>query len=144
MLLNTADAKKEKVQNYVAQMCTIFESGKYPLVCVTRPWSKYNPEISGEFSRPHALKAYLTREFQSLLDLDATIKISASRTKRDLYDPALFAKLSEDDWDLRQKKLFLFTPERIDISLNRLEHYTGTRADDFQKYILFTNYRMHI
>ncbi|MGM0746264.1 MAG: AMP nucleosidase, partial [Bacteroidota bacterium] len=45
---------------------------------------------------------------------------------------------------ITQKKLFLFTPERIDISLNRLEHYTGTKPQDFQRYILFTNYDMHV
>ncbi|MBV6494446.1 MAG: AMP nucleosidase [Turneriella sp.] len=141
---STPNYLREKAEGYVQQMCSIFENGKYPLVEVTRPWSKYNPTISGEFSRPRALYAYLNREFAALLNLDAEIKISPSRTKRDLYDPQLFSQLSEDDWDLRKKKLFLFTPERIDISLNRLEHYTGTHAEDFQKYILFTNYRMHI
>lgn len=125
-------------------MCKIFEAGKYPLVEVHRPWSKFNPELSGEFSRPAALASYLKREFEALLALKAEIRISASRTRRDLYDPELFTRLSEDEWDLRKKKLFLFTPERIDISLNRLEHYTSTRADDFQKHILFTNYKMHV
>src|SRR5699024_8626546 len=41
-------------------------------------------------------------------------------------------------------KLFLFSPERIEISLNRLSHYTGTAPQDFQRYILFTNYDMHV
>ncbi|MGF1671754.1 MAG: AMP nucleosidase, partial [Balneolaceae bacterium] len=47
-------------------------------------------------------------------------------------------------WDITQKKLFLFSPERIDLSLNRLEHYTGTKSEDFQRNILFTNYNMHV
>ncbi len=131
-------------EDYVNQMCKIYEAGKYPLVEIHRPWSKFNPTISGEFSRPSALRAYLTREFYGLLNMKAEIKISPSRTRRDLFDPELFAKLSEDEWDLRKKKLFLFNPERIDISLNRLEHYTSTKAEDFQKHILFTNYKMHV
>lgn len=137
-------ADRPSAEDFVAQMCKIFDSGKYPLVEIHRPWSKFNPKLSGEFSRPSALAAYLKREFHALLEMKAEIKISPSRTRRDLYDPELFARLSEDEWDLRKKKLFLFNPERIDISLNRLEHYTSTKAEDFQKHILFTNYKMHV
>jgi len=38
----------------------------------------------------------------------------------------------------------LFSRERIDLSLNRLEHYSGTEAHYFQRNILFTNYEMHV
>ena len=38
----------------------------------------------------------------------------------------------------------MFGPERVDLSVERLEHYTGTKAEDFQRYILLTNYRMHM
>ncbi|MDZ7683633.1 MAG: AMP nucleosidase [Fodinibius sp.] len=43
-----------------------------------------------------------------------------------------------------RKNYFCLVPERIEISLNRLEHYTGTDPEDFQRYILFTNYDMHV
>ncbi|MCS6971419.1 MAG: AMP nucleosidase [Leptospiraceae bacterium] len=128
----------------VAEMQRIHESGRYSLVEVERPWSVHNPTISGEFSQPTALGWYLRREFGKLLKMGATIRVKASRVRRDLYDPELIRSISEDEWDLRKKKLFLFAAERIDLSLNRLEHYTGTAAKHFQRYILFTNYRMHV
>lgn len=40
--------------------------------------------------------------------------------------------------------LSFFTAERVDYSLHRLRHYTGTDADHFQKFILFTNYQRYI
>ena len=131
-------------QEYVSQMSAMFEKGKYPLVEVQRPWSEFNPTLSGEFARPEALSAYLVREFVDLLTLGAKIAVTPARPRRELNDPQLFSHLSEDDWDLRKKKLFLFSPERLEISLNRLEHYTSTKAEHFQKHILFTNYRMHV
>ena len=40
--------------------------------------------------------------------------------------------------------LALFTGPRIDYSLQRLQHYCGTRPDDFQNFVLFTNYKVYI
>ncbi|MAZ76009.1 MAG: AMP nucleosidase [Micavibrio sp.] len=40
--------------------------------------------------------------------------------------------------------LALFTAPRTDISLLRLKHYTGTKAEDFQNYVIFTNYQFYI
>ncbi len=37
-----------------------------------------------------------------------------------------------------------FTAQRIDYSLHRLSHYTATRPDYFQNFILFTNYQFYI
>lgn len=128
----------------LAQMRKIHAAGKYSLVEVSRPWSQFNPTISGEFAHPDALEWYLKREFSQLLARGAAVSITASRTRRDLFDPELFESLSEDEWDLRKKKLFLFAAERIELSLNRLTHYTSTPAESFQRYILFTNYRMHV
>jgi len=56
----------------------------------------------------------------------------------------MFERSDESNWDLKRKKLFLFPPERMELSLNRLSHYTGTEAEDFQRYVLFTNYHMHV
>lgn len=141
--LNT-DTFASRAAALVDQMCGVYDKGNYPSVAIDRPWSLFNPIISGDFARPTALKVYLTREFTRLLSLGAQITVTAGRARHALNDPELFPRLSEDDWDLRAKKLFLFSPERIEISLNRLEHYTATPAESFQKHILFTNYRMHI
>ena len=40
--------------------------------------------------------------------------------------------------------LSLFTAARVDYSLQRLRHYTGTSPDWFQNFVLFTNYQFYI
>ena len=40
--------------------------------------------------------------------------------------------------------LALFTAPRVDYSLHRLRHYTGTAPEHFQNFILFTNYQFYI
>ncbi|MET3132024.1 AMP nucleosidase [Oxalobacteraceae bacterium GrIS 1.11] len=40
--------------------------------------------------------------------------------------------------------LSLFTAPRVDYSLQRLRHYSGTAPQHFQNYILFTNYQFYI
>ncbi len=40
--------------------------------------------------------------------------------------------------------LSLFTAPRVDISLQRLKHYTGNPAHHFQKFVIFTNYQFYI
>ncbi len=37
-----------------------------------------------------------------------------------------------------------FTAQRIDYSLARLSHYTATRPEHFQNYVLFTNYQFYV
>ncbi len=40
--------------------------------------------------------------------------------------------------------LALFTAPRVDYSLHRLRHYTGTAPEFFQNFLLFTNYQFYI
>ena len=40
--------------------------------------------------------------------------------------------------------LSLFTAPRVDYSLHRLRHYTGTVAEHFQNFVLFTNYQFYV
>lgn len=42
------------------------------------------------------------------------------------------------------KPLALFTAPRVDMSLHRLKHYTGTTAEHFQKFVMFTNYQFYV
>ncbi len=44
----------------------------------------------------------------------------------------------------KEKPLALFTAPRVDYSLHRLRHYTGTDANDFQNFVIFTNYQFYI
>ena len=42
------------------------------------------------------------------------------------------------------KPLALFTAQRVDVSLQRLRHYTGTTPESFQSFVLFTNYQFYM
>jgi len=141
-------SSEAEINDHVEEACNImeniYENGEYPKVLVKRSWSKHNPIITGEMAKPKAYRWYLLRELKKLAQKDAVIKVIPSRERLALNDPQLLDNTDEDDWDITQKKLFLFSPERIEISLNRLEHYTGTQPEDFQRYILFTNYDMHV
>jgi AMP nucleosidase len=46
--------------------------------------------------------------------------------------------------DSAVQPLSLFTGQRIDYSLHRLKHYTGTEPEHFQQFVLFTNYGFYV
>lgn len=122
----------------------IYEEGFYPRIIVHRTFSHHNPMIKGEMAQPKAFRWYLRRELVRLLKKDADVEIIGKRQVMALNDPELLNHTDEEEWDFTKKKMFLFSPERTDISLDRLSHYTGTNPEDFQRYILFTNYSMHV
>jgi AMP nucleosidase len=132
----------------ISRLCDAMEAaaaaGHYPLVMVERPWSADNPRLEGEFASPAAIRWYLEREFGRLAADGARISVSGGREALDLHDPRLGPAVDETQWDLRRKKLFLFAPERMALSIDRLQHYTGTSAAMFQRYVLLTNYAWHI
>lgn len=142
--INSQEELHKRMVDACDTMENIYENGEYPKLLVKRSWSKHNPIITGEMAKPEAFRWYLLRELKKLAQKGAVIKVIPSRERLALNDPQLLDNTDEDDWDITQKKLFLFSPERIEISLNRLEHYTGTDPEDFQRYILFTNYDMHV
>jgi len=119
-------------------------AGRYPRLTVVRPWSVHNPVLDGEFSAPAAIRWYLERELSRLAAAGAEITVSPGRPAVDLHDQELGAAVDESRWDVRRKKLFLFGPERMALSIDRLQHYTGTPAESFQRYVLLTNYSMHV
>ena len=70
---------------------------------------------------------------------------------RDIFDlPDLEAMddgIANGTWQPRLGEalpLSLFTAPRIDYSLHRLRHYTGTAPEWFQNFVLFTNYQFYI
>jgi AMP nucleosidase len=70
---------------------------------------------------------------------------------RDLFDlPDLAAmddSIANGTHDPRPgepQPLALFTAPRVDYSLHRLRHYTGTAPEHFQNFVLFTNYQFYI
>ena len=80
-------------------------------------------------------------------------EMSAARRARmrDVFDlPDLTAmddSIANGTWRAAQgqpEPLSLFPGARIDYSLHRLRHYTGTSPAHFQNYVLFTNYQFYI
>jgi AMP nucleosidase len=119
-------------------------AGRYPRLTVERPWSVDNPVLEGEFAAPGAIRWYLERELGRLAAGGARISVRPGRDALDLHDPELGPAVDETRWDLRRKKLFLFGPERMALSMDRLRHYTGTEPESFQRYVLLTNYAWHV
>ena len=132
----------------VEQLCEAMEAadaaGYYPRLTVERPWSVHNPVLEGEFASPRAIRWYLQRELGRLAAAGARISVCPGRRALDLRDPDIVSAVDETRWDLRRKKLFLFGPERMALSIDRLQHYTGTAAETFQRYVLLTNYAWHV
>jgi AMP nucleosidase len=110
----------------IQRLCDAMEAdaraGRYPQLTVDRPWSAHNPVLEGEFASPQAIRWYLERELGRLASSGARISVSPGRAALDLRDPRLAAAVDETRWDLRRKKLFLFAPERMALSIDRLEH----------------------
>ncbi|HET9970170.1 MAG TPA: hypothetical protein VFQ68_18200, partial [Streptosporangiaceae bacterium] len=132
----------------IQRLCDAMEAadkaGRYPQLTVERPWSVHNPVLEGEFACPRAIRWYLERELGRLAASGARISVCPGREALDLRDPGLARAVDETRWDLRRKKLFLFAPERMALSIDRLQHYTGTQAESFQRYVLLTNYSWHV
>ncbi|MGI9382449.1 MAG: AMP nucleosidase [Methyloligellaceae bacterium] len=69
----------------------------------------------------------------------------------DLFDPPDLATMDDElvngEVDAppgATRPLSLFTAPRIDYSLHRLRHYTGTDCGHFQNFVLFTNYQFYV
>ena len=129
----SAEELHKATENACDLMEKIYADGKYPQMFVERAWSEHNPVIKGELAQPKALRWYLKRELTRLLQKRADIKIEPSRDIIALNNPNLLDHADESNWDITKKKLFLFSPERTDISVARLEHYTGTEAGDLDR-----------
>lgn len=75
----------------------------------------------------------------------------AEFSMRDLFDVPDLDHINDDIVNGVHEKgpevprpLALFTALRIDYSLARLSHYTATRPDHFQNFVLFTNYQFYV
>lgn len=124
-------------------------------------------------SSPALFRRYLIEQMQLLADnYDITISVGRSltpipltfaveraaaqmgwRARRKLTElfPLPRLDVSHDDlvdggpWDeAKPMPLSLFSAERVDLSLYRLRHYTGTEPKHFQNFVLFTNYQRYI
>ncbi|APT83774.1 AMP nucleosidase [Corynebacterium aquilae] len=124
-------------------------------------------EYSAVLSRPTMMRAYLNDQLTRLANnYPCTISVGPSDVQipPEYIDnmpalpqrPAGLPRPSLDDvddaiidgeWDAfhgDSSPLVQFSPQRFDIGCKRIEHYTGLSVDTVQRYILFTNYPMHM
>ena len=83
--------------------------------------------------------------------VEGTLSPARRLLMRDVFDlPDLAAMddgIANGTWEARAGEplpLALFTAPRVDYSLHRLRHYTGTSPHHFQNYVLFTNYQFYV
>ncbi len=91
--------------------------------------------------------------FSYVLDGAADLDMDAA-TPAELVRHFPYADLSKINDDVanglspstpgEQRPLSLFEAPRVDYSLQRLRHYTGTPYEDVQQFILFTNYHRYV
>ncbi|MBA5244922.1 AMP nucleosidase [Corynebacterium haemomassiliense] len=121
---------------------------------------------SAVISRPDLMEGYLTAQLEALtsnypcsVDVgysDVAIPPAYIKGMPPIDETANLPRPTLDEvhdaivdghWDAfngAEKPLFHFGPQRFDLALARLEHYTGIEADSLQRFILFTNYAMHV
>jgi AMP nucleosidase len=83
--------------------------------------------------------------------LEGSLDAARRQALRDIFDlPDLgamddgIANGTHEPRPGESQPLALFTASRVDYSLHRLRHYTGTSPDHFQNFVLFTNYQFYI
>jgi AMP nucleosidase len=126
------------------------------------------------FTRPDFFRAYLIEQLTPLMrdyDVDVVVERSGQEIPYayvweqgqaaglEEISPAELArwfpspKLADIGDEVADGELFepydthplaLFDAPRVDLSLKRLQHYTGTPVEHFQHYVLFTNYHRYV
>jgi AMP nucleosidase len=83
--------------------------------------------------------------------LEGTLTPERRLLMRDLFDLPDLAAMDDgiangtyEPAPGESQPLSLFTAPRVDYSLHRLRHYTGTAPEHFQNFVLFTNYQFYI
>jgi len=83
--------------------------------------------------------------------VEGTLPPERRRLMRDLFDLPDLAAMDDgiangthENAPGEPRPLALFTAARVDYSLQRLKHYTGTSTAHFQNFVLFTNYQFYI
>jgi AMP nucleosidase len=103
--------------------------------------------IVGTSRQPIPVHFAFTEQYHVESELDAA-RIQRMRDLFDLPDLSAMddgiANGTHEPAPGEPRPLALFTASRVDYSLARLRHYTGTSADRFQNYVLFTNYQFYV
>ena len=109
------------------------------------------PVEIGESNEPIPIHFAYRRD----INIEAALTIADSsaftRTLRDVFDTPDLAAMDDAiaDGTLElppgaPEPLSLFRAARVDYSLRRLYHYTGTDPEHFQNFVIFTNYQLYV
>jgi AMP nucleosidase len=109
------------------------------------------PVEIGESDEPIPVHFAYRRDMNIVAALSAGGKLTAERPLRDLFDTPDLAAMDDAiaNGTLQlppdaPEPLALFRAARIDYSLHRLYHYTGTDPEHFQNFVIFTNYQFYV
>src|SRR5688572_26573471 len=109
------------------------------------------PVEIGESSEPIPVHFAYRRDTNIAAAVLAGGKPAIERPLRDVFDTPDLAAMDDSiaNGTLQlppgsPEPLALFRAARIDYSLHRLYHYTGTDPEHFQNYVIFTNYQFYV
>lgn len=131
----------EKISWYIDELKKHADDGRYSEILFHN--KIIDKRYQWEISNPYELESYLREEFGRFALNGYKIKLKPSRKIQTSFGKDFFEQIDRIESD-HQKKIFLFSPERVQYSILRLEHYTHSDIKDFQNYILLTNYDMHM
>jgi AMP nucleosidase len=108
------------------------------------------PVEIGESSEPIPVHFAYGRDISAEAGLSGA-KLPVDRPLRDVFDTPDLASMDDmianDTLQLppgAPGPLALFRAARVDYSLHRLYHYTGTDPEHFQNFVIFTNYQFYV
>ena len=109
------------------------------------------PVEIGESNEPIPIHFAYRRDINIEAALTIADNSAFTRTLRDVFDtPDLAAMddaIADGSFELppgAPEPLSLFRAARVDYSLRRLYHYTGTDPEHFQNFVIFTNYQFYV
>lgn len=128
---------------------------------VTRPalYRYYLKEQLSQLMRNHDVPVTVSESdtpiplhfaFGDMIHVEANLE-DLSRPLRDIFDTPDLAVTDDhivngtyEPQPGQPEPLAPFTAQRVDYSLARLEHYTTTKPEHFQNYVIFTNYQFYV
>ncbi|OAF16131.1 AMP nucleosidase [Bradyrhizobium centrolobii] len=109
------------------------------------------PVEIGESGEPIPIHFAYRRDINIEAAINTSEKSPAMRSLRDVFDVPDLATMddaiADGTFELRPgapEPLALFRAARVDYSLRRLYHYTGTDPEYFQNFVIFTNYQFYV
>lgn len=104
---------------------------------------RHNVSIVVGYSHSRIPLPFVIEHSHAQFDVDELMRMQSKFVLPDLKridDSVANATFSSNGY----RPLALFTGERVDFSLQRLHHYTGTTPHHFQNFVLLTNYQRYI